>query len=181
MIRGALLFAIGALALAALASSYLPDPAAAPVARARAPSPAAAAPAEDVPAKAAERQTAAFRETSIEADARGQYAADAFVNGLPVRMLIDTGASFVAISASTAARLGLSPGPGPKWRIKTANGELTASPVMLSSVSFGGLYMTDVQALVLEPGAGEANLLGASFLKRLVSVEQRDGIMILRQ
>ena len=27
----------------------------------------------------------------------------------------------------------------------------------------------------------EANLLGASFLKRLVSVEQRDGMLILRQ
>ncbi len=53
--------------------------------------------------------------------------------------------------------------------------------MVLDSVSFGGLYMNAVQALILEPGAGEANLLGASFLKRLVSVEQRDGILILRQ
>ena len=96
-------------------------------------------------------------------------------------MMIDTGATVVAISASTAARLGLAPGPGPKWRIKTANGASAASPVTLDSVSFGGLYMRDVQALILAPEAGKANLLGASVLKRLVSVEQRDGMLILRQ
>jgi predicted aspartyl protease len=41
--------------------------------------------------------------------------------------------------------------------------------------------MNDVEALVLAPEAGEINLLGESFLKRLVSVEQRDGMLILRQ
>jgi aspartyl protease family protein len=103
------------------------------------------------------------------------------VDGAPVRMMVDTGATFVAISAATAARLGLVPAPGPKWRIKTANGESVASPVVLDTVSFGGLYMKDVQALILAPEAGEANLLGASFLKRLVSVEQRGGMLILKQ
>ena len=59
--------------------------------------------------------------------------ADALVNGLPVRMMIDTGASFVTISASTAARLGLVPGSGPKWTVKTANGKTVASPVTLDT------------------------------------------------
>ena len=103
------------------------------------------------------------------------------VDGVSVRMLVDTGATVVTISAATAARLGLVAAPGPKWRIKTANGESLASPVTLESVSFGGLYLRDVQALILAPEAGEANLLGASFLKRLVSVEQRDGLLVLRQ
>jgi aspartyl protease family protein len=128
-----------------------------------------------------ERQTAGYREATIAADAHGQYGAEALIDGMPVRMLIDTGATVVALSASTAARLGLVPGAEPKWTIKTANGESLASPVTLDSVSFGGLYMRDVQALILAPEAGEANLLGASFLKRLVSVEQRDGVLFLRQ
>ena len=51
----------------------------------------------------------------------------------------------------------------------------------LASVSFGGLYLRDVQALILAPEAGDVNLLGASFLKRLVSVEQRDGLLVFRQ
>jgi predicted aspartyl protease len=57
----------------------------------------------------------------------------------------------------------------------------TATPALLSHLSFGALYMNAVEALVLTPEAGEVNLLGESFLNRLVSVEQRDGVLILRQ
>ncbi len=128
-----------------------------------------------------ERQSSGYREELLQADERGQYAADTLVNGLPVRMLVDTGASHVVVSALTAARLGLVPSGGRPRAIKTANGMSTATPALLSHISFGALYMNDVEALILTPGAGEANLLGESFLKRLVSVEQRDGVLILRQ
>jgi aspartyl protease family protein len=122
-----------------------------------------------------------YRETALPADRQGQYVADALVNGAPVRMLVDTGATDVVVSASTAARLGLVPSGGRKRAIQTANGRSTASPVLLSHVSFGGLYVNDVEALILAPEAGEVNLLGESFLKRLISVEQRDGMLILKQ
>jgi aspartyl protease family protein len=128
-----------------------------------------------------ERQSSGYREALLEADERGQYAADALLNGEPVRMLVDTGASDVFVSASTAARLGLVPSGGRRRTIQTANGQSTATPAVLRRLSFGGLYMNDVEALVLAPEAGEINLLGESFLKRLVSVEQRDGMLILRQ
>ena len=62
--------------------------------------------------------------------------------------------------------------------IQTANGRSKASPAVLTHVSFGGIYMNDVEALILAPEAGDVNLLGESFLKRLVSVEQRDGMLI---
>ena len=117
----------------------------------------------------------------LEADQRGQYAAEVSVNGVPVRMLIDTGATEVCVSASTARRLGLSPSGGRKRLIQTANGQSTAYPTILRSVSLDGLYMNDVEALILAPEAGEVNLLGESFLKRLVSVEQRNGMLVLRQ
>jgi predicted aspartyl protease len=41
--------------------------------------------------------------------------------------------------------------------------------------------MDDVLAVVMPAGASSINLLGASFLKRLVSVEQRGGMLVLRQ
>ncbi len=103
------------------------------------------------------------------------------VNGAPVQMLVDTGASYVVVSASTAARLGLAPSRGRKRVMQTANGQSVATPTILRSVSLDGLYMNDVEALILAPEAGDVNLLGASFLKRLISVEQRDGMLILRQ
>ena len=179
MIKGVLLLAIGAVGVALLAPSYLDRIATAPAGPAAGAAP--GAPAEEGASNRAGTLTSGYRETLIEADPRGQYVTDALVDGSPVRMMIDTGATFVSLSASTAARIGLDPGPGPKWTIKTANGQSTASPVTLHAMSFGGLYMNDVEALILSPEAGDMNLIGASFLKRLISVEQRDGMLILRQ
>jgi aspartyl protease family protein len=176
MIRGAVLFAVAAIGLAVLAPSLFTS--------ARAPSTAespAAAAAADVAPSTAEARHPGFREAAIGAGERGQYTAEAIVDGLPVTMMIDTGASVVTISAATAARLGLVAGSGPKWKVKTANGVTVASPVTLDSLSLGGLYMNKVDALILTPEAGDVNLIGASFLRRLVSVEQRNGVLLLRQ
>ena len=137
--------------------------------------------ADGSPPEPPQRESSGYREALLEADERGQYAGEALINGLPVHMLVDTGASDVFVSASTAHRLGLVPSGGRKRAIQTANGQSTASPAVLRRVSLGGLYMNDVEALVLAPEAGEINLLGESFLKRLLSVEQRNGTLILRQ
>ena len=153
-------------------------PARAPAAAEPAPAAAAADPPSPAPP---EPQASGYREAALQADGRGQYAAGVLVDGVPVQMLVDTGASEVVVSASTAARLGLVPSKGSKRVMQTANGRSTASPTILRSVSLDGLYMNDVEALILAPEAGDVNLLGASFLKRLVSVEQRSGMLILRQ
>jgi aspartyl protease family protein len=167
-------------ALALLGSSLLlnrlPEPAPASAAGATG-AIAAEAPSPQPP----RRQSSGYREALLEADQHGQYAAEVSVNGSPVRMLIDTGATQVCVSASTARRLGLSPSGGRTLLIQTANGQSTASPTILRGVSLNGLYMNDVEALILAPEAGEVNLLGASFLKRLVSVEQRINTLILQQ
>jgi len=178
MYRNAVLFAAAGLALVAVAPSLFPgtndatsDPgllSAAPAAEETQP------PETPAPARG-------YREAVLQADSRGQYAADSLVNGAPVRMLVDTGASIVVLSAATAARLGLAGDPHIKLKVQTANGVTNATPVLLRNVSLDGLYMNDVQAVILPPGAGDMNLLGASFLKRLASVEQRDGMLILRQ
>jgi len=168
-------------AAALLGSFSLLDRLSAPAPVSAAPAPTAEAAADPPPPAPPEPEASGYREASLEADGRGQYAASVLINGVPVRMLVDTGASQVCVSASTAARLGLSPSAGRRYTIKTANGLTTASPTILRSVSLDGLYMNDVEALILTPEAGEVNLLGASFLKRLISVEQRGGVLILRQ
>ena len=182
MLGRVIFFTAVGVALALLGPSFLLDrlSAPAPVAAASAPaaqSPAAAGPPPDPP----KRQSSGYREALLEADPRGQYAARVLIDGISVPMLIDTGASEVCVSASTAARLGLAPASQRRYTIKTANGMSTASPTILRSVSLDGLYMNDVEALILAPEAGEVNLLGESFLKRLISVEQRNGTLVLRQ
>jgi aspartyl protease family protein len=180
MVGRVIVFVTVCVVLALLGSSFLLDrlPAPAPASAAGATGAVAAeAPSPEPP----QRESSAYREALLEADQRGQYAAGVLVNGVPVRMLIDTGASDVCVSASTARRLGLSPSGGRKRVMQTANGQSTASPTVLRSVSLDGLYLNDVEALILAPEAGEVNLLGESFLKRLVSVEQRNGTLVLRQ
>ncbi len=183
---GRVIFAvILGVAAALLGSFWLLERLSAPASVAAAPAPAAQAPAdlatERAPSEPPKRESSGYREALLEADQRGQYAGEALINGLPVHMLVDTGASDVFVSASTAHRLGIAPSGGRKRTIQTANGQSTATPAVLTRVSLGGLYMNDVEALVLAPEAGEINLLGESFLKRLVSVEQRNGTLILRQ
>ncbi|MGD0187927.1 MAG: TIGR02281 family clan AA aspartic protease [Roseiarcus sp.] len=178
MLKNALLFAVAALVLAFSAPSLFPeraDPGGAP---------SASAPA--APAKAATNAAAngglGLREASIPADAGGQFHANASIEGQDVDVLIDTGASMVALTADTAARLGVAVDPSaPKVQANTANGVSLVSPVVLRQVRLGSIDMNDVEAVVMPPGTGTANLLGASFLKRLASVEQRDGVLVLKQ
>ena len=96
-------------------------------------------------------------------------------------MLVDTGATMVVISANVADRLGLSVESGKKWRMHTANGDTFATETVLPSLDLGAIYMANVPALIAGRDAGDVNLLGASFLKRLASVEQRNGVLLLRQ
>ncbi len=121
-------------------------------------------------------------EVSIPADPRGQYIADVLLNGQRVRMMIDTGASYVTLSADVADRLGLHALIGePRGLTQTANGVVEVTPTQLTTVAIGPIFMTDVRAFVLDRRAGAVNLIGTNFLKRLAGVEQRDGWLYLRQ
>jgi aspartyl protease family protein len=180
MLKNALIFAFAALMIAYAAPSLLvaPDGAGAP----RASSAALVAAAPAAPAAPAADPAPGYREASVVADAGGQYRAKALIEGQDVDVMIDTGATVVALTSETAARLGVVLDPTrPRWNMNTANGMVLANPVVLRSVSLGSIYMGDVQAVVMPPGASSINLLGASFLKRLVNVEQRDGMLVLRQ
>jgi aspartyl protease family protein len=179
MLKNAVFFASSALAVVFLVAEYMPGLISGD---APPPQPAVqrAAAATAAPVEAAIR-TDTFSEKSIPADAGGQYSVDVLIDGQPVRMLVDTGATMVVISADLADRLGLNVEGGQKWKVQTANGMSVATAAVLPSIDLGTIYMKDVQALIADRSAGHVSLLGASFLKRLSSVEQRNGMLILRQ
>ncbi len=172
MLKIALLFAAGAGALALFAPQLLLSLQPAPAARVAVAGIAPVAPA---------RVSDGNGERRVAADAGGQYSLDVLIDGQSVHMLVDTGATMVVISAAVADRLGLSPEAGRKWRVHTANGDTFATEALLPSVDLGTIYLANVPALIADRSAGEVNLLGASFLKRLASVESRNGELILRQ
>jgi aspartyl protease family protein len=178
MLKNSLIFAIAALTIGFSAPALFPQPGG----RVAAPAASVSGAPASVETVAAVAADSGYREASIPADAGGQFHINALIDGQDVSMVVDTGATLVALTADTAARLGVVADPStPKWRMNTANGVSFVSPVILREVSLGSIYMNDVQAVVMPPGAGTADLLGASFLKRLAAVEQRDGVLVLRQ
>jgi len=102
---------------------------------------------------------------TLQADGRGHYMVQGQINGGTVRMLLDTGASSVALPASEAARLGINYKAGRQVYVSTANGTAPAYLVSLNTVKVGDIEVNQVDAVVQEQGLPFI-LLGMSFLNR---------------
>ncbi len=109
----------------------------------------------------------------LAADPRGHFFADVAVNDVPMRFVVDTGASVVTIPAGDATRMGINWRKGTRSQMQTANGATVGYIVTLDKVRLGGIELHNVDAVVLEQGLGSFGLLGMSFLNRLQM--QRDG------
>lgn len=94
----------------------------------------------------------------------GHYRAEALINGQKVNVLVDTGATGVAISQVVADRLNLKSVSA--IRTATANGDAVGYLVRLKSVKLGGLEAKNVSASIA-PGLQGDVLLGMSFLGRM--------------
>lgn len=106
----------------------------------------------------------------------GHYSAEALINGERVRVLVDTGATGVAISQHVADRLGLASTDA--INTHTANGNAVSYLVRLKTVQLGGIVANDVAATITPGLEGDA-LLGMSFLGRM-DVRLYRGVMTIR-
>jgi aspartyl protease family protein len=109
----------------------------------------------------------------LAADTRGHFYSLGMVNGVPVRFVVDTGATLISLPQSDADRLGIDYRSGRRGSSRTANGVVPVYLVKLDSVKVGGIELHNVDALVHEGGGLDQALLGMSFLNRLEM--QRDG------
>jgi aspartyl protease family protein len=108
----------------------------------------------------------------LSANAYGHFHAQAQINGQQVEFMTDTGATYVALSYETAAKLGVvSNNLRFTGRSTTANGVARVASVVLDTVRIGDITVNDVQAVVAEPGKMSQNLLGMSFIGRLSGFE----------
>lgn len=111
----------------------------------------------------------------------GHFAVRGAINGQPMTLLVDTGASTVVLKPADAARAGIDTrNLGYTAAVQTANGTTYAAPVRLRSITIGPIELRDVEALVAKPGSLNENLLGMSFLRRLRSYEFSKDFLTLR-
>jgi aspartyl protease family protein len=109
---------------------------------------------------------------TLAADGRGMFVTEGAVNGVAMRFMVDTGATYVSLGARDALRLGIDFRKGRPVMMQTANGSVMKYLVTFDRVRLGGIELTGVEGVVGETEMPFA-LLGMSFLNRLEM--QRDG------
>ena len=118
-------------------------------------------------AAASDRQS-----VTLAADPRGHFFTDGAINGNPVRFLVDTGATMIALPAADAQRLGIDYRKGERGYSNTAGGVVPIYRVRFDTVRLGSIEVTGVDGVVIEQGLDTA-LLGMTFLNRVEM--KRDG------
>ncbi|NOX42760.1 MAG: TIGR02281 family clan AA aspartic protease [Gammaproteobacteria bacterium] len=121
--------------------------------------------------KPTERVSQAF------ADRHGMYFIQGSANGYPIKFLIDTGATSIAMNSVHADRLGIDYKLiGKQGLVSTASGIAKAYSITLNKVKVGEIELRNVAAVILDGGFPTEVLLGMSFLGR-VTVEREGNLM----
>ena len=110
----------------------------------------------------------------------GHFFKQGQINGKTVDLMVDTGATSVAMSIQEAQRIGVDYSKGRPTSTSTANGVVPAWIVTLSSVRVGDVEVTNVQGVVTS-GAMPYVLLGNSFLNRFDMTRGGDQMVLVRR
>lgn len=112
--------------------------------------------------------------------ADGHYWVEATINGTPARFMIDSGATFTALSETAARAAGLNYDVGePGVVMTTANGKVAARRSSIGTLAIGPIRASDLP-VVVSPAFGEMNVIGMNMLSRLKSWGVEGGEMVLR-
>lgn len=139
----------------------------------------AAAPPAEASLNLVERDQWLGGETVLPRSRDGHFYADVAVDDVALNMLVDTGASVVALTGEDAEAIGLSWGASDIRPVaRGASGPVHGVPVTLDRVQLGQIEAHDVPAIVVPEGLG-ISLLGQSFLSRIERVEIEQERMLL--
>lgn len=118
-------------------------------------------------------------EVTLQREYDGHFYADVTVDGVPSRMLVDTGASVVALTGDDALAMGL------YWNdsevapvAQGASGAVYGVNTTLPRMRLGDFEARDVRAVIIPEGLG-ISLLGQSFLETVNNVRIADDRMVL--
>src|SRR5262245_61604011 len=117
---------------------------------------------------------------TLAADTRGHFIAEGTINGGHIRMMVDTGASTIALPGADAVRLGIDYRRGQRVNLQTANGTAMAYVARLDRVRIGAIELHNLEAVVVEQGLNIA-LLGMNFLNRVEMKREGATLTLTRQ
>lgn len=116
----------------------------------------------------------------LAADESGHFRTAAQINGRPIDVLVDTGATYVGLTYEDAERAGIFVTEADfRHKVQTANGYSRIAVVMIDRIAIGDIEVRNVKATVAERGKLHITLLGMSFLGTLQRTEMQRGRLML--
>jgi aspartyl protease family protein len=105
---------------------------------------------------------------TLYAGGGAHFYADGFINDAPVKFMVDTGATIIAINSVVAGRAGIDyKRTGKPEIVSTASGMARSYAVKISRVQVGEITLHNVDGTVIEGNFPQQPLLGMSFLGQL--------------
>lgn len=117
--------------------------------------------------KGSDRGIALAERLVLPRDRSGMFVGEGAINGKPVIFVVDTGATYVTLSAARAKKLRIRYRKNDPIKIATASRTETAYRTRLATVRVGGIVRTDVPAIITRGKHPQIVLLGMSFLSGL--------------
>ncbi len=126
-------------------------------------------------------QLSAADDVVLNRATNGHFYADADIGGTPVRFLVDTGASAIALTAKDAEQIGIDWNDNELVHVgRGVSGDVMGIRIKLDSVQIGNFEARDVQAVIIPQGL-DVSLLGQSFLSKIAQVNIADDRMVLSE
>ncbi|MGZ3246634.1 MAG: retropepsin-like aspartic protease family protein [Croceibacterium sp.] len=118
-------------------------------------------------------------EMQLDREGDGHFYATAQVDGRDYHMLVDTGATVVALTGEDAHDMGLDWDPNALSPVaRGVGGPVMGVSVTIKDMSVGDFEAHDVQAVIIPDGLG-ISLLGQSFLSHVPKVDIADDKLTL--
>lgn len=124
-------------------------------------------------------QSVVGNEVRIRMARDGHFWAQASINGIERRMLVDSGATVTALSQTTADLASVERGVGLLPVImQTANGTVQAETATVEQLGLGSIEARNLN-VVVSPALGNVDVLGMNFLSQLASWRVENRVLIL--
>lgn len=121
-------------------------------------------------------ETDAGKQITIQRDYDSHFRIKGSINGVPVTFLIDTGSTSVAVSKEVAMRAHLT--KQAEVTAETAGGNSQGYFTVIDKLSFGGIDVNHISAVIIPDLGGNQALLGMNVLQKF-KIEQTQDTMVL--